>query len=70
VGEALDQSAHSKVLALFLKGDRSEYVTTSDFEIIKEHFPNSKIETVSNAGHWLHAENPDMFYERVLKFIY
>ena len=70
VGEALDQSAHSKVLALFLKGDRSEYVTTSDFEIIKGHFPNSKIETVSNAGHWLHAENPDMFYDKVLKFIY
>lgn len=69
VGEALDQSARSKVLTLFLKGDRSEYISASDSEIIKMHFPNSAIETISKAGHWLHAENPVMFYEKVLKFI-
>ena len=69
VGEALDQSARSKVSTLFLKGDRSEYISASDSEIIKGHFPNSKIEAIFNAGHWLHAENPVMFYEKVLEFI-
>ena len=69
VGEALDQSARSKVSTLFLKGDRSEYISALDSEIIKMHFPNSAIETISKAGHWLHAENPVMFYEKVLEFI-
>lgn len=69
VGEALDQSAQSKVSTLFLKGDQSEYISDSDSEIIKGHFPNSEIETICKAGHWLHAENPVMFYDKVLKFI-
>ena len=34
-----------------------------------EYFPNATIETISNAGHWLHAENPDEFYQKVMNFL-
>ncbi len=69
VGERLPNSAVFKKDTLFLRGDRSEYITINDYEQIKQHFPNAKIETISNAGHWLHAENPEEFYNTVLNFL-
>ena len=54
---------------LFLRGDKSDYILDSDFETIYHHFPNAKIETIKNAGHWLHAENPKDFYTHVLNFM-
>lgn len=54
---------------LFLRGDKSDYILDSDFETIYHHFPNTKIETIKNAGHWLHAENPKDFYTHVLNFM-
>lgn len=54
---------------LFLRGDKSEYILRNDIDTIKIHFPNTLLETVSNAGHWLHAENPKEFFTKVLTFI-
>jgi len=55
--------------ALFLKGSNSEYISNRDAPIIKAHFPNSKIVEIPNAGHWLHAENPEYFYNTVIRFL-
>ncbi|MFN7044027.1 MAG: alpha/beta fold hydrolase [Flavobacterium sp.] len=55
--------------ALFLRGDKSDYVLDADFETIYHHFPKVNIKTVKNAGHWLHAENPKDFYSSVMDFI-
>lgn len=68
VGEALPSYAQFKKDTLFLKGDRSEYIGIDDENIIKNHFPEAKIVTIKNAGHWLHAENPEDFFSRVLSF--
>jgi pimeloyl-ACP methyl ester carboxylesterase len=54
---------------LFLRGEKSDYIQDSDFDLIKKHFPNSEIKTIPNAGHWLHAENPKAFFEDVLAFL-
>ena len=54
---------------LFLKGDRSEYISQSDVSTIKRHFPKATLETIDNAGHWLHAENPKQFFERSIAFL-
>ncbi len=55
--------------SLFLRGERSNYVTDAEIPGIKERFPNSSIETIPGAGHWLHAEKPDAFYDQVISFI-
>lgn len=55
--------------ALFLKGDRSEYITPSDDRLIQRHFPLANIEAIDNAGHWLHAENPKLFFDKSMNFI-
>lgn len=69
VGKALSPELHYDEPTLFLRGDKSDYILDSDFETIYHHFPKAKIETVKNAGHWLHAENPKDFYSYVLDFI-
>lgn len=69
VGEALPIHAKYNGPSLFLRGDKSEYIGIQDFDIIKRQFPSAQIETISNAGHWLHAENPEEFYQAVMKFL-
>jgi len=69
VGEALPKQMTFNKTTLFLRGDKSEYIGESDEAIIHRHFPNSEIKTIANAGHWLHAENPDDFYDTVINFV-
>jgi pimeloyl-ACP methyl ester carboxylesterase len=54
---------------LFLKGDKSNYITTDDALEIKKHFPLATLDTIENAGHWLHAENPEQFFEKSISFM-
>lgn len=69
VGEELPSRTLYEGETLFLRGDKSSYITTEDEVLIKAHFPNSKIATVTRAGHWLHAENPSEFYNYVVNFL-
>jgi len=69
VGESLPSYARFEKDTLFLRGDRSEYIGVGDEAIIKNHFQKAEIVAISNAGHWLHAENPKDFYEAVVNFI-
>ncbi len=54
---------------LFLKGENSGYISNEDETLIETHFSDAIIVTVKNAGHWLHAENPDDFYDYVVSFL-
>ncbi|MBO0331481.1 alpha/beta fold hydrolase [[Muricauda] lutisoli] len=69
IGENIFPNAIYDGPALFLRGDRSEYIQPNDFAEIKRHFPNAEIETIDKAGHWLHAENPKQFYEKSFTFL-
>jgi len=69
VGEALPIHAEFHGDTLFLRGDKSEYIALQDESIIKTHFPKANIVTIKNAGHWLHAENPEDFYNAVIDFV-
>jgi pimeloyl-ACP methyl ester carboxylesterase len=68
IGTALPFENHFDKPALFLRGGKSDYILDSDFETILHHFPSAIIKTIPNAGHWLHAENPNAFYCEVEKF--
>lgn len=69
VGVELPPHAMSETPALFLRGEHSGYITERDKQLIKAHFPNSEIVDIPEAGHWLHAENPDDFYASVVRFL-
>lgn len=57
------------VKTLFLRGEHSGYIQEVDFESIQQQFPFSDIHTLSDCGHWLHAEKPDLFFEEVNQFL-
>lgn len=54
---------------LFLTGGRSDYVRPEDRPRIEELFPATTLDTLPDAGHWLHAEQPDAFLARVRHFL-
>ncbi|MBX2904141.1 MAG: alpha/beta fold hydrolase [Chitinophagales bacterium] len=55
--------------ALFIKGQKSNYITAENFSAIDELFPNNELEEIANAGHWLHADAPQVFAEVVERFL-
>jgi esterase len=54
---------------LFIKGELSNYISTSDFPEIKDLFPNAELQMIQGATHWVHADKPGEFIDTVLKFI-
>jgi pimeloyl-ACP methyl ester carboxylesterase len=48
-----------RVPTLFIRGGQSDYILREDLPAIKEQFPNSRVETVPYAGHWVHAQAPE-----------
>jgi esterase len=54
---------------LFIKGDRSDYISEQDELMIPEQYLNVKFQTVANAGHWIHADNPSSFLEVLKDFL-
>lgn len=61
--------AHQTFLpTLFIRGEQSLYVLDEDIPSIEESFVDSEFVTIPNAGHWVHAEAPELFLEAVLGF--
>lgn len=54
---------------LFIGGEQSKYITKETSIHIFDLYPKAELEFVSNAGHWVHADNPDEFYNKVNLFI-
>ena len=69
VGVALPPRTIFEGKVLFLKGALSGYISGADTDLIEAHFPNSKIQVVQRASHWLHSENPSDFYDYVAEFL-
>ncbi|SFB68794.1 Pimeloyl-ACP methyl ester carboxylesterase [Zunongwangia mangrovi] len=70
IGKALGDSKVYEGETLFIKGENSNYIKLpEDEELLQTHFPSTKIEVISNAGHWVHAENQKDFYDAVIRFL-
>lgn len=54
---------------MFVRGSESNYITEADEEIIQKYFPNSFIETIEGAGHWVHADAPDELCRLLSSFL-
>jgi esterase len=57
------------ISTLFIRGGNSNYVGEAEIAVIGQHFDKATIETLAQAGHWLHAEQPKLFLEKVLQFL-
>lgn len=69
IGEALPEGSTFAGPTFFLRGDKSKYIREQDLVLIGQHFPGYEIKTITNSGHWVHAENPQEFLEYTLEFL-
>jgi esterase len=68
IGKALSPELIFEKATLFIRGGSSNYILDTDLDGIKKHFPAATLATIPSVGHWLHAENPKMFYELASQF--
>ncbi|HMT27834.1 MAG TPA: alpha/beta fold hydrolase [Bacteroidia bacterium] len=54
---------------LFIKGEHSDYITYDDEREIFEMFNNVTMKTAPDAGHWVHADNPEWLLNEVISFL-
>jgi esterase len=54
---------------LFLRGEKSDYILPEDESTIRRFFPAAELKTIAGAGHWLHAEKPQEFFEITRDFL-
>jgi pimeloyl-ACP methyl ester carboxylesterase len=54
---------------LFIRGGRSNYVEADDVPAIRQIFPQAEIATLPEAGHWVHIDRPNEFFEVVVNFL-
>ena len=69
IGTKLPEDALFVNPTLFIRGGNSKYILDSDLPQIEKHFPKYQLATIPNVGHWLHAENPKLFFEETSKFL-
>jgi pimeloyl-ACP methyl ester carboxylesterase len=49
--------------ALFIRGEQSDYVLDEDIPAIRQNFPLADIRSIPGGTHWVHADEPELFYE-------
>lgn len=54
---------------LFIKGVNSNYILPEDFSSIHRIYPDAEISEIPDAGHWLHAEQPQLFMDELWRFL-
>ncbi len=70
IAAAITADVPFKKSTLFIKGGRSRYIKPEDQYTNIEHlFTQVEIETIPEAGHWVHAEAPDKVYDLVTRFL-
>lgn len=55
---------------LFLKGARSGYIKPEDEPRIHLLFEHAEIDIIGGAGHWIHADQPQLFLDSVERFLH
>ncbi|RGE17667.1 alpha/beta fold hydrolase [Leucobacter sp. wl10] len=54
---------------LWIGGERSDYVADGDEPSMRALFPRTRRVTVRGAGHWVHADAPDIVVEALRRFL-
>jgi len=68
IGYGLPENALFEKETLFIRGLKSDYIQDQDITLLSKYFPNSYLESVEDAGHWVHAEAPQKLFDLVVSF--
>lgn len=69
INQALDPEAYFEGPTLFIRGGASDYITDADWPNIQWQFPNVRMQTIPEAGHWVQADAPRAFADFVWGFL-
>ena len=69
LGEAIFTTRPFTKPSLFICGGKSDFIRAEDEAMIRQLFPQVEIQTIEGAAHWVHADKPEEFTSRVLKFL-
>jgi len=69
LGSALPPHSGIETDTLYIKGNLSKYISEKDLPLIKAHFPKAEFAGIEQAGHWVHAEQPEKFFQTSLIFL-
>lgn len=53
---------------IFLRAEKSDFITDDDYPTIREHFPNAEIVIIENSGHNVHIDNTEELVRVVREF--
>ena len=67
--QALPDSPTVDCDALFIYGGQSNYIVDADKNSIRTLFPKAKFIEIKEAGHWIHAETPELFLQTVDSYL-
>lgn len=70
IGHGISEGAYFSNPTLFIDGEKSDYIQEQDVDHIDLIFPRNEIVTFENCGHWVHAENPELFFNTVNEFLH
>lgn len=68
ISDAVDSGSYAKA-CLFIRGVNSDYIQDIDWDDILEIFPKARLETIPNAGHWVHIQARQVFVKTVLDYL-
>ncbi|MBF2053284.1 MAG: alpha/beta fold hydrolase [Candidatus Sericytochromatia bacterium] len=67
---ALDLQGHCFAgPTLFLGGGNSDYLRPEDLSALQPHFPRARAQWIPDAGHWLHADQPEAVEAALRRFL-
>lgn len=53
----------------FIKGENSDYIDVEDLDTYRKYFPQAQLYVVPDAGHWVHSEQPEYFFQLLIKIL-
>lgn len=54
---------------LIVRGEKSKYILDEQTVEIEKLFPEYRLETISGAGHWVHADKPEELLDLIREFL-
>ena len=66
---AMNADTHFDGPVFLLGGEHSDCIEEKYHKIIYDYFPRAKIKMISNAGHMLHTEQPDIVINEIMAFL-
>jgi len=66
---AIESNGQFKQPTLFIRAGHSPIIQDSDIAAIRQIFPNAEITTIATAGHWVHIDAAEKFYQVATNFM-